>query len=292
MPNPELYYKIGNASTIISTMGTPVVKGVPIEKVMATQAKRLASGAVGSIASNAIMDRYDLNPYVAMGIGMGISGLTYRGINAVGNMDYVNRFGVKSAEAVEDVKVVNKVSVDEKESFSSYGDLMSPEEETRYSKYWTIKSSKCSTEGLYKYLNNIEPDISETYLKTGQWPNEIQVPKSSNVLNVDGSIKWSEVPGGGYTLDSKGKPIKDSYIPNIGEILDRYGTPDGRYTSPIINKMPYSYDQRSLPYVEEVSQYHQYEVTGNFEKLESYINKCSDTKLKMKIDAYVDKYYG
>ena len=62
-------------------MGTPVVKGVPIEKVMATQAKRMISSTVGSIASNAIMDRYDLNPYVAMGIGMGISGLTYRGID-------------------------------------------------------------------------------------------------------------------------------------------------------------------------------------------------------------------
>ena len=104
-------------------MGTPVVKGVPIEKVMATQAKRLASGAVGSIASNAIMDRYDLNPYVAMGIGMGISGLTYKGINAVGNMDYINRFGVKSAEAAEDIKVVNKVSVDEKELDTSILDM-------------------------------------------------------------------------------------------------------------------------------------------------------------------------
>ena len=83
LKKPELYYKIDNASTIISTMGTPVVKGVPIEKVMATQAKCLASGAVGSVAFNAIMDRYDLNPYIAMGI----SGITYRGINAVGNID-------------------------------------------------------------------------------------------------------------------------------------------------------------------------------------------------------------
>ena len=90
-------------------MGTPIVSGVPIEKVMATQAKRLAFGTVGSIASNAFMDRYDLNPYVAMGIGMGISGLTYRGIDAVGNMDYANRFGVKSVEAAEDVKKISKV---------------------------------------------------------------------------------------------------------------------------------------------------------------------------------------
>jgi len=35
--NPELYYKTGNASTIISTMGTPIAGGLPIEKVMATK---------------------------------------------------------------------------------------------------------------------------------------------------------------------------------------------------------------------------------------------------------------
>ncbi|HLR35916.1 MAG TPA: hypothetical protein VK071_11405 [Tissierellales bacterium] len=45
---------------------------------MAIQAKRAISNTVDSVASNAFMDRYDLNPYVAMGIGIGISGLTYR----------------------------------------------------------------------------------------------------------------------------------------------------------------------------------------------------------------------
>ncbi len=107
--NPELYYKIGNASTIISSMGTPIASGVPVERVMATQTKCMISGTVGSVASNALMDRYDLNPYMAMGIGIGISGLTCEGINYIGNMDYVNGFGAKPVEAAEDVKEISKV---------------------------------------------------------------------------------------------------------------------------------------------------------------------------------------
>src|SRR5699024_8100480 len=64
-------------------MGAPIASGVPGEQVITTEAKRLASGAVGSIASNVLIDEYDMNPYIAMGIGMGISGLTYKGINSI-----------------------------------------------------------------------------------------------------------------------------------------------------------------------------------------------------------------
>src|SRR5699024_11201843 len=127
MPNPELYYKIGNASTIISSMGAPIASGVPGEQVMATQTKCMISGTVGSVASNALMDRYDLNPYVAMRIGMGISGITYEGINYIGNMGYVNGFGVKPVESIP---------VDSKGTYTSFGELMSAEEKARYDLYW------------------------------------------------------------------------------------------------------------------------------------------------------------
>src|SRR5699024_9784453 len=115
--NPQLYYTIGNASTIISSMGAPIASGVPGEQVMATQTKRLASGAVGSIASNVLIDEYDMNPYIAMGIGMGISNITYRGINAVGNIEYVNGFGAKPVEAASmDNRKVKTISYSEYDS--------------------------------------------------------------------------------------------------------------------------------------------------------------------------------
>ncbi|HLR35971.1 MAG TPA: hypothetical protein VK071_11680, partial [Tissierellales bacterium] len=85
--------------------------GVPGEQVMATQTKRLASGAVGSIASNVLIDEYDMNPYIAMGIGMGISGLTYRGINSI-EVDTtmgITASGGKEVNGVEDIKEISKV---------------------------------------------------------------------------------------------------------------------------------------------------------------------------------------
>ncbi|SMC29604.1 Protein of unknown function [Clostridium acidisoli DSM 12555] len=69
-------------------------------------------------------------------------------------------------------------------------------------------------------------------------------------------------------------------------------TINGRYTSPIIDGKSYSYTERSLPYMEDLSNYHQYEVTGDFSKIEEYVNNCSDVKLKTQIDANVTKYYN
>ena len=39
---------------------------------------------------------------------------------------------------------------------------------------------------------------------------------------------------------------------------------NGRYISPINDEKPFEYNQRSLPYVEDIRQYHQYEVIGDF----------------------------
>lgn len=90
----------------------------------------------------------------------------------------------------------------------------------------------------------------------------------------------------------EGDAIKDSYTPKIGEVIDRYGSPKGRYTSPVKNGKIFSYNQRSLLYVEDPSQYHQYEVIGDFSKLKNYSLKCSDSKLRAKIDAYILRYYN
>lgn len=63
----------------------------------------------------------------------------------------------------------------------------------------------------------------------------------------------------------------------------------GKY--PVIDDVPYSYDQRSLPYVEDPTKYHQYEIIGDFRKLETYIKNCSNLDLKKSIDQLVLRYY-
>jgi hypothetical protein len=153
-----------------------------------------------------------------------------------------------------------------------------------------LKITTCSSDDLYRYLSGIEKDLADIYSRTGKWPEDIQIPKDPRVLNPDGSIKWSEVPRGGYVLDKSGDAIKKPYSPNIGDVIDRYGPPNGRYTSPVIDGTPYNYDQRSLPYVEDPSKYHQYKVTGDFDNIETYVNQCTDTRFKDKIITYMEGY--
>jgi len=164
-----------------------------------------------------------------------------------------------------------------------------------------LNESLCSKTELYKYLSkNISPDAAESFAKNGSWPSGVLIPKNSSVLNSDGSLNWLAAAKGGYTLDSNGNAIKialtdtkkvNSYLPE-GKIIDRYGDSSGRYVSPTDNGVPYSYEQRSLPYIEDISNYHQYKVTGDFSKLDEYIENCSDITLKNKIVEDIEYYYN
>ncbi|WP_419887688.1 glycohydrolase toxin TNT-related protein [Neobacillus niacini] len=153
-----------------------------------------------------------------------------------------------------------------------------------------LKKTNCSPTELNTYLQKIDKDLAEKYVETGQWPEHIQVPKDPSVLNPDGSINWDEVPKGGYVLDKNGNAVKETHIPDQGEVVDRYGPANGRYTSPVIDGKPYNYDQRSLPYVEDPSKYHQYKITGDFNDIESYVNQTPDPVLREKVTTLMDAY--
>lgn len=77
----------------------------------------------------------------------------------------------------------------------------------------------------------------------------------------------------------------------MNTVIDRFGKPNGRYTSPVLNGDAYSYTKRSLPYVEDLMNYHQYKVIGDFSRIEDYVNNCPNNELKAQIDAMVTKYY-
>lgn len=197
-----------------------------------------------------------------------------------------NKLIFKNADGVE----IGAKTLSERE-WESFRDLMSPEEAARYDKYWSLKETTCTSDELYIYLKNIDTDYAETFWKTGEWPDEIQIPKNASVLNKDGSINWTKAAAGGYKLDKDGNPIKEKFIPKIGEVIDRYGPANGRYTSPIIDGKSFEYTERSLPYVENLSNYHKYKVIGDFSKIEEYVKNCPDAKLKAQVEAIVKKYY-
>ena len=194
-----------------------------------------------------------------------------------------NKLLFKNADGIE----IGSKTLNERE-WESFRDLMSPEEAARYDKYWSLKETTCTSD---EYLKNIDTDYAETFWKTGEWPDEIQIPKNASVLNKDGSINWTKAAAGGYKLDKDGNPIKEKFIPKIGEVIDRYGPANGRYTSPIIDGKSFEYTERSLPYVENLSNYHKYKVIGDFSKIEEYVKNCPDAKLKAQVEAIVKKYY-
>ena len=197
-----------------------------------------------------------------------------------------NKLLFKNADGIE----IGSKTLSERE-WESFRDLMSPEEAARYDKYWSLKETTCTSDELYIYLKNIDTDYAETFWKTGEWPDEIQIPKNASVLNKDGSINWTKAAAGGYKLDKDGNPIKEKFIPKIGEVNDRFGPANGRYTSPIIDGKSFEYTERSLPYVENLSNYHKYKVIGDFSKIEEYVKNCPDAKLKAQVEAIVKKYY-
>jgi Tuberculosis necrotizing toxin len=152
-----------------------------------------------------------------------------------------------------------------------------------------LSRSELAPDELAAYLKAEHPDKVEKFARTGDWPEEIQIPKDASVLTADGRIDWDQVPKGGYELKA-GEPVKEAYVPEIGEVLDRYGPPDGRYTSPLKDGTPYSYDERSLPYVEDPGQYHQYVVTGDFSKIPQAFDAMPDGRIKTEISALFERF--
>lgn len=153
-----------------------------------------------------------------------------------------------------------------------------------------LSRSELSVDELTDYLQATDPPKADNFASTGVWPERLQIPRDASVLNEHGKIDWSQVPQGGYLLDEAGNAIKEPYVPEIGQVIDRYGPPYGRYTSPVIDGTPYPYGKRSLPYVEDPGHYQQYVVTGDFSKMQQAIDELPDEELKADINADVLAY--
>lgn len=103
-------------------------------------------------------------------------------------------------EKVESVGEVSEISYVKSSKSSSYQGVSEADN------LW-IKST-CKNDELYNYLlKNVNEDVANKFLKEGKWSDGIQIPKSSKVLNPDGSINWSKAAEGGYTLRADGTAI-------------------------------------------------------------------------------------
>ena len=79
------------------------------------------------------------------------------------------------------------------------------------------------------------------------------IVSNSKFLDVNGNIDWDTwAPNGGRVPGS----VQEGHILDVGDIIDRYGNPYGKYVSPV----GVTYEQRALPYIKNPNAYHRYEV--------------------------------
>ncbi|MET0735631.1 MAG: TNT domain-containing protein [Microbacterium sp.] len=144
-----------------------------------------------------------------------------------------------------------------------------------------ISRSDLEPDQLASYLQSADAAGFEHFAATGEWPSHVQIPEHASSLKTypDGTIAvdWqTHAPERGYVLDENGVAIKEIVSPTAGAQFDRYGPPSGLYVSPVIDGVPFAYDARSLPYVEDAAQYHRYEIVRDFSELDRAISELND----------------
>ncbi|MBF0818409.1 glycohydrolase toxin TNT-related protein [Streptococcus danieliae] len=103
------------------------------------------------------------------------------------------------------------------------------------------------------------PDGSTAYMSADSFAGR-QVPvRSRTYVDAEGRIKWPKT-GDGFVLDRAGNPITEPAHLKAGQLVDRYGSSGGRFTSPIIDGEVTPFNKRGLPYPESYQPYYRYEV--------------------------------
>ena len=146
-----------------------------------------------------------------------------------------------------------------------------------------LDKTNLSRAEVQDYLNvncSYNPDISDEFKNDGIIRTDIMIPEDKAVLNEKGRIDWNKyAPEAGFKLDENGKAIKHELPENMsGEqrVFDRYGSAvKGYYVSPVVDGKAYSYDERSLPYVQDEASKHTYVEVGNLNDLAGDIYKSS-----------------
>ncbi|ASB97140.1 glycohydrolase toxin TNT-related protein [Streptococcus equi] len=92
-----------------------------------------------------------------------------------------------------------------------------------------------------------------------------QIPvRSRAFVDEAGHIKWPNADG--FMVDNLGNPITEQVTLKAGQIIDRYGSSSGRFTSPIENGVTLPFNKRGLPYPEGYQDYYKYELVMDLTK--------------------------
>ena len=134
------------------------------------------------------------------------------------------------------------------------------------SKFDNYLRKEYAQQGKYFPERITMPNGKRAYLSADVFEGK-QIPvRSRDFVNAQGKIKWPPKGTDGFVVDSAGKPITEPANLKAGQVIDRFGSNGGRFTSPVDNGEILPFNTRGLPYPEGHQVYHQYEIVKDLTK--------------------------
>ena len=134
------------------------------------------------------------------------------------------------------------------------------------SKFDNYLRKEYAQQGKYFPERITMPNGKRAYLSADVFEGK-QVPvRSRDFVDAQGKIKWPPPGTDGFVVDSAGNPITQPANLKAGQVIDRFGSNGGRFTSPVDNGEILPFNTRGLPYPEGYQVYHQYEVVKDITK--------------------------
>jgi hypothetical protein len=229
--NPNLYYTVGNASTMVCTLAVPVggaassamKAGTSVVKAISVEGGKIAlSSVAGSATTDAVYKKTN-NQIFATIAGMGVGSLAYGGMTKYDTAKNISGYHAKST--VENVaKNANSKGGTDAKYISRFGE-MTKEDAIRYDGYWKWKE----VEGTPKFKNGSIYD--GWYKKDGTMnypPNNGSIPGTEEIITLGNNNVLS--------VGRYGKPGPNSvYVTQSGASSSSLSLPPNTDPSTYIN---------------------------------------------------------
>ena len=253
MGNDKLYHDVGNVFTTASAIMIPIGQTQSVVKGLT----QFAIGEAGAYTAGQVA--YHGTKLV------GGSEEDAQTANFIGNL--VGGYVTSSAASKFSL---NKVKVEVEAPKYNREQILKNLEESRLaresSKFDNYLRKEYAQQGKYFPERITMPNGKRAYLSADVFEGK-QIPvRSRDFVNAQGKIKWPPKGTDGFVVDSAGKPITEPANLKAGQVIDRFGSNGGRFTSPVDNGEILPFNTRGLPYPEGHQVYHQYEIVKDLTK--------------------------
>ena len=279
MGNDKLYHDVGNVFTTASAIMIPIGQTQSVVKGLT----QFAIGEAGAYTAGQVA-------YHGTKL-LGGSEEDAQTANFIGNI-----VGGYTASSAASKFSLNKVKVDVEAPKYNREQILKNIEESRLaresSKFDNYLRKEYAQQGKYFPERITMPNGKRAYLSADVFEGK-QIPvRSRDFVNAQGKIKWPPKGTDGFVVDSAGKPITEPANLKAGQVIDRFGSNGGRFTSPVDNGEILPFNTRGLPYPEGHQVYHQYEIVKDLTKeniLQAFKEAPDIVKEKIRVSL---EYYG